>query len=140
MIFVISTIFILPCFFLYLQLRKSTAELQKNKSQNLVLDERIKNLSHDLNAQNYKFKILEEDNNELRNFKGRYEHAQGEINGLYAEKAKNLAQVDVLNHKILSFEKQKELLAQNLQQLEKEKSEWQKSKQTSLLQLSEEMI
>ena len=140
MIFVISAILILPYFFFYLQLRKSTIELQKTKSQNLVLDERIKNLSHDLSAQNHKLKTLEEDNNDLRNFKGRYEHAQGEINGLYAEKTKNLAQADVLNHKILSFEKQKELLAQNLQQLEKEKSEWQKSKETILLQLSEEMI
>jgi prefoldin subunit 5 len=107
--------------------------LQKNKSQNLVLDERIKNLHQDLATQNHKLKILEEDNNDLRNFKGRYEHAQGEINGLYAEKAKNLAQIDVLNHKILAFEKQKELLAQNLGQLEKEKSEWQKSKETILL-------
>ena len=133
MIFVISSILILPYFFFYLQLRKNTTELQKNKSQNLVLDERIKNLHQDLATQNHKLKILEEDNNDLRNFKGRYEHAQGEINGLYAEKAKNLAQIDVLNHKILAFEKQKELLAQNLGQLEKEKSEWQKSKETILL-------
>lgn len=140
MIFLVSTALIIPYFFFYLQLRKSIAELQKTKSQNLVFDERIKNLSNDLTAQSHKLKTLEEDNNELRNFKGRYEHAQGEINGLYAEKERNLTQVNALNHKILEFEKQKELLQQSLQQLEKEKSEWQKNKENILLQLSEEMI
>jgi len=140
MIFLISTALIIPYFFFYLQLRKVNAELQKTRSQNLVFDERIKHLNNDLMTQNQKLKILDEDNNELRNFKGRYEHAQGEINGLYVEKEKNLAQVSILNHKILEFEKQKESLQQSLQQLEKEKSEWQKSKETILLQLSEEMI
>ncbi len=140
MIFIISSILVLPYFFFYLQLRKNATELQKTKSQNLVFEERFKNLSNDLNTQNHKLKTLEEDNNELRNFKGRYEHAQGEINGLYAEKEKNLSQVNILNHKILEFEKQKESLQQSLQQLEKEKSEWQKSKETILMQLSEEMM
>lgn len=140
MIFFISAILIIPYFFFYLQLRKSNFKSQNTLAQNLVFEERLKNLSNDLNSQNKKLIALEEDNNDLRNFKGRYEHAQGEINGLYAEKDKNLAQNDVLNHKILQFEKQKELLQQNLQQLEQERSEWQKSKETILLQLSEELI
>jgi len=140
MIFVISAILITPYFFFYLQLKKSIAELQKSKSQLMVFDERIKNLTQDLSTQTHKLKTLEEDNNDLRNFKGRYEHAQGEINGLYVEKDKNLAQINTLNHKILEFEKRQELLAQSLQQLEKEKSDWQKSKENILSQLSEEMI
>ena len=58
MIFVISTIFILPCFFLYLQLRKSTAELQKNKSQNLVVIGRRERISFpDLHLFNIEAKI-----------------------------------------------------------------------------------
>lgn len=140
MIFLISSILILPYFFFYLQLRKKSDELQKTKSENLVFEERIKNLNNDLLTQNNKSKLLEEDNNSLRNFKGRYEHAQVEINGLYAEKDKMMLQINTLNQQILQFEKQKELLQQGIIQLEKEKSEWEKNRTAILAQLSEELI
>ena len=131
---------LIPCFFFYFQMKKNATELQKTKSENLIFEERNKNLNNDLSLSDQKIKALEQDNNELRNFKGRYEHAQVEISALYIEKEKTLAHIEDLNRKVLEFEKQKELLRQSLLQLEKEKSEWQKSKENILLQLSEEMI
>ncbi|NBV07387.1 MAG: DNA recombination protein RmuC, partial [Proteobacteria bacterium] len=114
--------------------------LQKTKAQNLIFAERIKNLDSDLISQNKKLKTLEEDNNDLRNFKGRYEHAQTEINGLYKEKDKYLEQINSLNYKILEFNKQSELLNQDVKRLEKEKLEWEKSRAAVLAQLSEDLI
>ncbi len=113
MIFLLATFpfLIAGNIFFYLQWRKhefnstqSKLDGAQNKSDNLLLKEKITNLSSEILAQNHKLRAVEQDNNELRNFKGRYEHAQSEINKLYHDKTDLLEQIRSLNHKIIEFE------------------------------------
>lgn len=75
---------------------------------------------------------------------GKLEHAQNEVNFLRQEKEKfsekSAEKISFLQERVLSFEKQNELLKQAQHQFEKEKQEWRKDKETILFQLSEELI
>lgn len=141
----ISLIFlILSNSFLYLHLRKRDNLTHKNQTEGLILEEKIATLKLDLEEKNQKLNSLEKDNNELRNLKGLFEgsfsQAKHEINNLNEECLKYEAQIKELTNKIIEFEKTKERFSQNLQSLEREKTEWNKNKETILLQLSEELI
>ena len=89
---------------------RSNKNSQNLQSENLVSDERVKNLLAQLQEQNKKFELLLEENRQLSSFKGKYEHAQSEINFLREEKSKLSEESNVLRHKILEFEKRNELL------------------------------
>lgn len=119
---------------------KADRNSYKAESQNSILDERLKNQALQLQEQNKKFEILSEENRELSSFKGRYEHAQIEINSVREEKNKLAEETDILRQKLLEFEKQNELLKQVSKQIQTEKEEWNKSKEIILTQLSEELI
>ncbi len=136
LIFIISALILSNIYFFLI--------FKKNQTQKIVFDAEIANLKQDLNLKNIKLDALQLDNNELRNLKGVFEGnlagAKNEINNLNSERSKMLTQIDVLNNRIIEFEKQKERINQNLRHLEEEKLEWQKNKETILLQLSEELI
>lgn len=76
--------------------------------------------------------------------KGRFEHTQNEVSFLRFEKEKSeiksTEKIDFLQSRILDFEKQNELLKQAQQQLEKQKQDWSKDKETILFQLSEDLM
>ncbi len=133
--------------FLYFQWRKSEENVTQNsfdamqsKSENLILSAKNSSLTAEISAQSEKLKILEQDNNDLRNFKGRYQHAQGEIEKLDHEKTNLLTQISALNQKIVEFEKRGERMAQSIEQTLREKLDWEKSKEIILAKLSEELI
>ena len=119
---------------------RSNKNSQNLQSENLVSDERVKNLLAQLQEQNKKFELSLEENRQLSSFKGKYEHAQSEINFLREEKNKLSEESNALRHKILEFEKRNELLKQAAQELQNQKEEWNKNKETMLFQLSEELI
>lgn len=76
--------------------------------------------------------------------KGKFEHTQNEVNFLRLEKEKveikSAEKVESLQQKIIDFEKQNELLKQAQQQLERQRQEWSKDKETILFQLSEDLM
>lgn len=76
--------------------------------------------------------------------KGRFEHTQNEVNFLRLEKEKieikSAEKVESLQQRIIDFEKQNELLKQAQQQLERQRQEWNKDKETILFQLSEDLM
>lgn len=90
------------------------------------------------------FYFLAKKNQQFGQIKGRLEQSENEINFLRLEKEKSekksSEKIDLLQEKILDFEKQNELLKQSQQQLERHKQEWTKDKETMLLQLSSEMM
>jgi DNA anti-recombination protein RmuC len=133
---VISLVLVATSIFFF-RLNKNSQNLQ---SENLVSDERVKNLLAQLQEQNKKFELSLEENRQLSSFKGKYEHAQSEINFLREEKNKLSEESNALRHKILEFEKRNELLKQTAQELQNQKEEWNKNKETMLFQLSEELI
>ncbi|MBU6339424.1 MAG: DNA recombination protein RmuC [Rickettsiales bacterium] len=133
---VISLVLVATTIFFY----NSNRNLQSLNAKNLISDERAKNFATQLQEQSKKFEFLFEENRDLSSFKGRYEHAQNEINFLREEKNKMLSELDLLRQKILEFEKQNELLKQSSQELKNQKEEWGKDKEALLSKLSEELI
>jgi DNA recombination protein RmuC len=77
-------------------------------------------------------------------FRGQLDQTQNEVNFLRLEKEKSekksAEKIDFLQAKNLDFEKQNELLKQGQQQLEKQRQEWNKDKETMLLQLSSDLM
>lgn len=141
---VLLTISILSNLYVFALLRKRDSASYKNQTEGLILEEKLTSLKLDLDEKNQKLNVLEKDNNELRNLKGVFEgsfaQAKHEINNLNEECTKYEAQIKELTAKILDSEKQKERFLENVRNLEKEKTDWQKNKETILLQLSEELI
>ncbi len=90
------------------------------------------------------FYFISKTKQESSQFRGKFEHAQNEINFLREQKEKledkSAEKIEFLQEKILEFEKQNSLLKQEKQQLERQKQEWSKDKETMLFQLSEELI
>lgn len=122
---------------IFYKLNKSSQSLEvKNK----VYDEKVKNLLSQLQEQSEKINDLSHKNNELSSFKGRYEHAQGEIESLRSEKTQASGEADELRREVLEYEKEGELLRQARKELQSQKDEWDKNKETMLYQLSEELI
>ena len=138
---IVITLIVVATIFLYYKRDKGAESFKSDlKSENLILEERVKNSTAQLQEQNVKFDNLSEENRKLNSYKGSYEHAQIEINSLREEKNKLFDEVGLLGRKLLEFEKQKELLKQESQQIKDEKLEWNKNKETMLFQLSEEII
>tara|TARA_B110000259_G_scaffold188471_1_gene247840 strand:+ start:3615 stop:5030 length:1416 start_codon:yes stop_codon:yes gene_type:complete len=110
-------------------------KLQNNKLQDKNLDLQQKN-----QEQENKTVILEKKNYLLSSYVGRFE--QLEItNKESKEENKHLVnQIDNLKGGLASIEVKKQLLNQKTENLEKEKLNWGKEKETLLLQLSEELI
>lgn len=129
---------------IYFRLSKTSnfdrAELQNLSSEKLILEERLKNSALQISEHLKKSEILFEENRSLSAFKGRYEHAQNEINFLRQEKENLQNKVNFLNERLLDLEKKSELLKQASDQLQRGKEEWQKDKETILFQLSEDLI
>ncbi len=123
--------------FLYYKLNKNSQNL---RAQNLIYEERVKNLNSRLQEHNQESQNLISENRQLSSFKGKYEHAQNEINFLREEKNKILEESENLRQNILEFEKQNELLKQSFINLKNEQEQWHKSKEVMLLQLSEELV
>jgi DNA recombination protein RmuC len=77
-------------------------------------------------------------------FRGQLDRAENEINFLRVDKKsaeeKAGEKINSLQEKLLHFEKQNELLKQSTLQFERQKDEWQKDKETILLQLSEDLM
>jgi len=77
-------------------------------------------------------------------FSGQFERAENEVNFLRLEKKsseeKLNEKINLLQEKLLQFEKQNELLKQASAQFEKQKAEWQKDKETILFQLAEDLM
>jgi len=77
-------------------------------------------------------------------FRGQFERAENEINFLRLEKKNSEEKlgekINLLQEKLLQFEKQNEVLKQASAQFEKQKAEWHKDKETILFQLSEELM
>lgn len=121
-------------------LYQSNKKLFKLQSVNSVYDERVKNLLSQLQEQGEKYDSMIEENNQLGSFKGRYEHAQSEIIFLREEKERLSQSNDMLRREILEFEKSSELLKQSQRDMQNQKEEWDKNKETMLFQLSEELI
>ncbi len=75
---------------------------------------------------------------------GNLERAQNEVNFLrdWKEKSelKSEEKINLLQEKLLVFERQNELLKHSQRELERQKQEWSKDKETVLFQLSEELI
>jgi DNA recombination protein RmuC len=136
-ILIVITLVLVATSIFFLKANKSSQNLQ---SENLVSDERAKNLLAQLQEQDRKFELILEENRLLSSFKGKYEHATSEISFLREEKTKLAGEADLLRHKILEFEKQNELLKHSAQELRNQKEEWDKNKETMLFQLSEELI
>ncbi len=90
------------------------------------------------------FRLLAKEKNQSGEIRGRFSHAQNEIEFLRSQKDKIAEKaeekIEFLQEKILSFEKQNSLLKQEKQQLEQQKQEWSKDKETILFKLSEELI
>lgn len=90
------------------------------------------------------FYFLSQEKQKSAQLEGRLDHAENEINFLRAEKEKSEKKseekINFLQEKNLDFEKQNELLKQAQQQLERQRQEWSKDKETMLLQLSSELM
>jgi DNA recombination protein RmuC len=75
---------------------------------------------------------------------GELKRAENEIDFLRRDKKNNEEKsedkIDLLQQKLLGFEKKNELLRQEQSQLEKQKQEWQQDKELILAQLSEELM
>lgn len=90
------------------------------------------------------FYFLSQEKQKSAQLKGRLDHAENEINFLRSEKEKSeeksAEKINFLQEKALDFEKQNELLKQSQQQFERQRLEWNKDKETILLQLSSELM
>jgi DNA recombination protein RmuC len=87
-----------------------------------------------------KFSKLQEKNQELLIYQGRFRQAEVTIDDLKSQIQIDKENFQLQNQKIIDFEKQNELLKQNQNSLEKEKSEWKLDKEKILFQLSEELM
>ncbi len=65
---------------------------------------------------------------------------RGQLDITQDDKEKSTKKAEFLQEKLLSFEKQNEVLKQSQKQLEQEKLNWQKDKDVMLLKLSEELM
>lgn len=122
---------------IYYKLNKNSQNL---RAQNLIYEERVNNSLVRLQEQNQELQNLISENRQLNSFKGKYEHAENEINFLREEKNKILQESENLRRQILEFEKKNELLNQAVINLKNEQEQWHKSKEIILAQLSEELI
>lgn len=90
------------------------------------------------------FYFLSKEKQRGSQLKGSFEHAQNEIDFLRLEKekisTKSEEKINLLQEKILFFEKQNELLKQAQQQFERQRQEWNKDKEIILFQLSEDLL
>ncbi len=90
------------------------------------------------------FFLRSKDTQQLGNLKGKLDQAYGELDFLRDEKEKieekSENKIELLQEKLLGFEKESELLRQDKQRLEQQRQEWSKDKETILFQLSEELI
>ena len=81
---------------------------------------------------------------ESSKLQGSFEHVQNEVTFLRTEKNKIEEKlndkIDLLQDRVMYFEKENSLLNQEKQQLERQKQEWHKDKETMLFQLSEELM
>jgi DNA recombination protein RmuC len=80
----------------------------------------------------------------LSELRGRFDYAQNELNNLRNQKdrteEKYLEKIDILQDRLMEFEKDNSVLDLEKRQLEQEKKEWHKNKEALLFQLSEELI
>ena len=125
--------------FLFFRLNKIGSELNAAKSNNLILQERARNYDEKLQEQNNKIVILEDGNNILSSYKGRFGQAEELISYLRSENENCRRNLENINHKIAETEKVSELLKQQQEILQKEKQEWSKDKEIILYKLSEEL-
>lgn len=127
-----------------LKIFKNNKIVNKLIIENSLYEERVKNLNNEINAQNQKINSLIIDNNEFRNLKGQFEGAfkqsQNELNNLIHEKQSLTNKISDMQAMIIDYEKNKERLSQNFENLEKERNEWKINKDLRLLELSEELI
>jgi DNA recombination protein RmuC len=90
------------------------------------------------------FYFLSKEKQQSSELKGQLKQTENDVNFLRVEKEKieNKAEekINLLQEKLLIFEKQNELLKQGEKQLEKQKQEWSKEKETMLFKLSEELM
>lgn len=88
--------------------------------------------------------FLSQEKQKFSRANGQLERAENEVNFLRLEKEKSekksAEKIDLLQEKLLHFEKQNELLKQAQQQLEQHKQEWNQNKETILFKLSEELM
>ena len=83
---------------------------------------------------------LQNQNQELLIYKGRFEQAEITISDLKLQNQHQHKITELQNQKIIDFEKQNELLKQSQELLTLEKQDWKVSKEKILFQLSEELI
>ena len=76
----------------------------------------------------------------LAKLKGQAEKFQHEVEFLREEKESLTQKNELQQNRILHFEKSNELLKQNQENLEKQKADWTKDKETILFQLSEDLM
>lgn len=90
------------------------------------------------------FYFLSKEKQKSAQLEGQSQRLENETNFLRLEKEKTEEKteekINSLQEKLLQFEKQNELLKQGQQQLEKQKQEWNKDKETILLQLSSDLM
>ncbi len=90
------------------------------------------------------FYFLSKEKQRSAQLQGQFSAAQNEISFLRREKEineqKSAEKIEILQEKLLHFEKQNELLKHSQLQLEKQKQEWNKDKETILFKLSEELM
>lgn len=90
--------------------------------------------------QGRKNKLLEEQNQQLLIYKGRFEQAETTISDLKLQYITTQKQLEEKQNQITNFETQNQLLKQSQKNLEAEKQEWTVQKEKILFQLSEELI
>lgn len=76
----------------------------------------------------------------LAKLKGQAEKFQHEVEFLREEKESLTQKNELLQNRVLHFEKNNELLKQSQENLEKQKADWTKDKETILFQLSEDLM
>jgi septal ring factor EnvC (AmiA/AmiB activator) len=76
----------------------------------------------------------------LAKFKSQAERVQNEVDFLRGEKEKSEEKINFLQQKNVHLETQNQLLKSEQQQVERQREEWNKDKETILLQLSENLI
>lgn len=90
------------------------------------------------------FYFLSKEKQQSSELKGQLKQTENEVNFLRVEKEKieekAEEKINFLQEKLLDFEKQNEVMKQAQKQLESQKQEWSKDKETMLLKLSEELI
>ncbi len=139
-LFALSFILIATNIVLFLKLSNRERSLQEAASKNSALLERSENFNTKTTAQNAKIESLEKQNLELLIFKGRFDEAQNTISNLESRLNISTKEATQSQEKISNFEKNNSLLAQEKENLQKEKEEWSSKKQAILFQLSEELI